>query len=131
MLMMNFGMIGGIFVQMSFVLGSSDKVMQLILYECKMKIEGGVKMPEAECQKGILEFKNVNFTYPCRDDVHVLKDVSFTVDAEKKRVIALCGTSGSGKSTCVAMCERFYDPDSGTVLFNGKDIRELEPKWYH
>ena len=53
------------------------------------------------------------------------------MDNEKNRIVALCGTSGCGKSTIISMIERFYDPDSGTILFNGRDIKELEPRWYH
>ena len=61
----------------------------------------------------------------------MLKGVSFTVDNQKNRVVALCGTSGCGKSSIVAMIERFYDPIQGEVLFNGINIKKLEPYWYH
>ena len=53
------------------------------------------------------------------------------VENNKNRVVALCGTSGCGKSTIISMIERFYDPNSGVVLFNGKNIKELDPRWYH
>ena len=61
----------------------------------------------------------------------MLKGVSIDVDSDKKRVIALVGTSGCGKSSIISMVERFYDPKEGSVLFNGKNIKELEPRWYH
>ena len=47
------------------------------------------------------------------------------------RVVALCGTSGCGKSSIISLIERFYDPEEGEVLFNGRNIKELDPKWYH
>jgi ABC-type multidrug transport system fused ATPase/permease subunit len=50
-----------------------------------------------------------------------------TVNNNEKRVVALCGTSGCGKSSIVGMIERFYDPASGEVLFNGINIKKLEP----
>jgi len=80
---------------------------------------------------GSLEVRNVEFSYPGKADVKVLKGVSFTVDNVKNRVVALCGTSGCGKSSIVSLIERFYDPSSGEVLFNGRNIKELDPKWYH
>ena len=72
----------------------------------------------------------MQFSYPSREDVKVLKGISFTLDPDRKRVIALCGMSGSGKSTTVSLIKRFYDPAHGRVLFNGKDIRDLDLSWY-
>ena len=43
----------------------------------------------------------------------------------------MCGTSGCGKSSIVAMIERFYDPIEGEILFNGFNIKDLDPRWYH
>jgi len=61
----------------------------------------------------------------------VLKGVSISVDNNKNRVVALVGSSGCGKSSIISMIERFYDPIEGSVIFNGKDIRSLDPRWYH
>ena len=63
--------------------------------------------------------------------MEVLKGISFELDPKKNRVIALCGTSGCGKSSTISLVERFYDPDHGQVLFNGRDVKELNPRWYH
>jgi ABC-type multidrug transport system fused ATPase/permease subunit len=60
-----------------------------------------------------------------------LKGVSIEIDNDKKRVVALVGTSGCGKSSIVSMIERFYEPQEGGVFFNGIDIRTLDPRWYH
>ena len=60
----------------------------------------------------------------------MLKGISLTVNNLRNRVVALCGSSGCGKSTIISLIERFYDPQSGGIYFNGQDIRELEPQWY-
>lgn len=54
-----------------------------------------------------------------------------TINITKNKVIALVGQSGCGKSSIISMIERFYDPSSGQILFDGRDIKELNPRWYH
>ncbi|MEU4563911.1 ABC transporter ATP-binding protein [Actinoplanes sp. NPDC023936] len=67
----------------------------------------------------VLEFRDVWFGYdPARP---VLRGISFAVPARGH--IALVGPSGAGKSTIFALAERFYEPDRGTVLLNGRDVR--------
>jgi ATP-binding cassette subfamily B (MDR/TAP) protein 1 len=76
---------------------------------------------------GEIEFRNVNFTYPSRPDVPILKNFCLKVPAGK--TVALVGESGSGKSTTVGLIERFYDCASGSVLIDGVDVKELNVKW--
>nr|XP_018672478.2 multidrug resistance protein 1A-like isoform X1 [Ciona intestinalis] len=77
--------------------------------------------------KGQIEFKNVDFTYPSRTDVQILHGVSFV--AESGKSVALCGQSGCGKSTCVQLIQRFYDPQNGIIELDGVDIRTLNVRW--
>jgi len=111
------------------VLGASDKVVDIIRAPVLIKSTGG-KRPEGEV-KGCITLKNIKFHYPAKKEVMVLKGVDIEVNNNERRVVALCGTSGCGKSSIISMVERFYDPIEGQVLFNGVDIRELDPKWYH
>ncbi|KAK3154339.1 hypothetical protein QOZ80_2BG0189270 [Eleusine coracana subsp. coracana] len=76
---------------------------------------------------GEVEFKNVQFCYPSRPGNPVFVDFSLRVPAG--RTVALVGTSGSGKSTVIALLERFYDPSAGVVTLDGVDIRRLRLKW--
>ena len=75
--------------------------------------------------------RDVEFSYPSKPTVGVLKGISFSVDTDRNRVVAICGHSGCGKSTVISLIQRFYDPDAGSILFNGEDLRDLDPKWYH
>ena len=69
---------------------------------------GGV---ELESVTGRVEMRGVDFAYPSRPDVPILRGFSLSVPAGK--TIALVGSSGSGKSTVVSLIERFYDPSAG------------------
>nr|WNT93874.1 putative ABC transporter [Emericellopsis sp.] len=69
---------------------------------------------------GQLEFRNVHFRYPTRPDRPVLRGVDILFKAGQH--IALVGASGCGKSTIIALLERFYDPEQGQVLVDGVDI---------
>lgn len=76
---------------------------------------------------GEIELKDVHFRYPSRPDVPVLRGL--TVRAPAGSHLALVGSSGSGKSTIIALLERFYDPDRGVVLLDGIDVRGLRLAW--
>ncbi|CAK8571635.1 unnamed protein product [Lathyrus sativus] len=88
------------------------------------KSESGL---ELETVTGLVELKNVNFSYPSRPEVQILQNFSLSVPSGK--TIALVGSSGSGKSTVVSLIERFYDPSSGEVLIDGYDVKTLKLKW--
>ena len=68
-----------------------------------------------------IEFKNVSFAY--NKDAKVLKDVSFT--AKQGEVTALVGISGSGKTSVLRLISRLYDYDTGSILIDGKDIKNV------
>ncbi|KAF8783918.1 hypothetical protein HU200_000368 [Digitaria exilis] len=76
---------------------------------------------------GEVEFKNVEFFYPSRPETPIF--VSFNLRVPAGRTVALVGSSGSGKSTVIALLERFYDPSAGEVTLDGVDIRRLRLKW--
>ncbi|KAB8349573.1 hypothetical protein FH972_023597 [Carpinus fangiana] len=83
--------------------------------------------PVTSCT-GRIEFRNVHFRYPTRPEQPVLRGLDLVV--EPGQYVALVGASGCGKSTTIAMLERFYDPQSGTVSLDGRDISELNLNAY-
>ena len=71
-----------------------------------------------------IEFKNVHFSYLKGDKGFLLKDINLTIP--KGKVIALVGKSGSGKTTLTDMLLRFYEPDKGEILIDGKNIQKIQ-----
>ncbi|KAJ3296002.1 ATP-binding cassette, sub-B (MDR TAP), member 4, partial [Blyttiomyces sp. JEL0837] len=76
---------------------------------------------------GVIEFKNIDFHYPQRPDVPILKN--FSLKIHPGQTVALVGGSGSGKSTIIKLLERFYNPVSGSVHLDNIDIRSLNVSW--
>lgn len=71
--------------------------------------------------KGEIEFRNISFRYPDGNEKHVLNDISFKIKPGEK--IALLGPSGSGKSTIISLLMRFFEPDEGEILLDGKSLK--------
>ena len=78
---------------------------------------------ERERVSGLLEVRNLNFTYPGTDR-QVLSDINFT--AKPGQMIALVGRSGSGKSTLAGLIPRFYHHNEGEVLLDGVEIADYQ-----
>ncbi|KAM6100785.1 LOW QUALITY PROTEIN: antigen peptide transporter 2 [Pterocles gutturalis] len=87
---------------------------------------GGTQAPTT--LRGHIAFQHVSFAYPARPE-HVLQDVSF--ELRPGEVTALVGLNGSGKSTCAALLERFYEPGAGEVLLDGMPLRDYEHHYLH
>ncbi|KAH9105638.1 hypothetical protein LEN26_009398, partial [Aphanomyces euteiches] len=80
----------------------------------------------ADCQ-GTIEARDLHFAYPSRPEDPILRGYSLTI--KKGETAAFVGASGSGKSTLVALLERFYQPTSGAIYLDGRDISTLQLKW--
>lgn len=76
---------------------------------------------------GTIEFKNVHFGYPKSPEIMVLRD--FTVKIDGGHTVGVVGVSGSGKSTLLSLILRFYDPVSGKILLDGKDLKQFNLRW--
>ncbi|OQR85633.1 ATP-binding Cassette (ABC) superfamily, partial [Thraustotheca clavata] len=77
--------------------------------------------------EGRIVFSNVNFHYPTRPDIPVLRNYNLTIEAGQ--TVAFCGPSGGGKSTVIALIERFYQQQSGSITLDGRELSSLNLPW--
>ncbi|CAN1238819.1 ABC transporter B family member 15 [Linum grandiflorum] len=105
---------------------AGERIQQVIKRVPKIDVEN----PEGESMekvRGEVEFRKVQFAYPSRPESIILED--FELKVESGTTVALVGGSGSGKSTVIALLQRFYDPTGGEILVDGVGIDKLQVKW--
>ncbi|MFF7637479.1 ATP-binding cassette domain-containing protein [Kitasatospora sp. NPDC008050] len=119
MLLMRMSRLGGIADQYQRTLASYDRIQRL--HALPVEAEGGDRALDPAEVRGEIVLDGITFAYPGRPAA--LGDLSLTVPAG--RVTALVGATGSGKTTIARLLMRFQDADSGRVLLDGQDIRDL------
>ncbi len=113
-------MVSFMFVMLPRASASAARIEEVLSIEPDIKDAPVVQSSDG--QKGYLEFKGVTFSYPGAAEP-AISDISFR--ARPGEVTAIIGGTGSGKSTLVNLIPRFYDPERGSILIDGVDIREL------
>ncbi len=112
--------LGSFYTDLLGAIGATERVREIL------SMDPEVDLAEAKSDvsklSGKIEYKNVSFAYPTRDDLIVLKDLNLKVEEGQK--VALVGQSGSGKSTIVQLLLRFYDLTGGEILVDGKNIND-------
>jgi subfamily B ATP-binding cassette protein MsbA len=98
---------------------AAERVFDVMDQPTEVEKLGALALPAA---KGNVEFRDVVFSYP-RTERPTLNHVNLSVTAGRN--IAIVGPNGSGKTTLANLLPRFYDPDSGQILIDGHDIREV------
>lgn len=123
------GMIGGaiaglgsLTTQLIGAVGATDRVFEILDQEPEIPMQKPAE--HYKRYKGNVTFSKVNFTYPARPDVQVLKNIDLHID--HGQTIALVGASGAGKSTITSLLLRLYENDDGTITIDGTDIRQLD-----
>jgi ABC-type multidrug transport system fused ATPase/permease subunit len=109
-----------LYSQIQKAIGATENLIDILDEKPELITEGLQK--EAGKVIGQVKFSEVSFSYPTRKDVTVLSDISFEVKQGEQ--VALVGPSGAGKSTIAALMFRFYQPDSGKILIDQKDISD-------
>ena len=113
-------MVSMMFIMLPRAEASAIRINEVLAIKPEIKDADQVK--QANEKKGYVEFKDVTFSYPGAEEP-VLSNISFS--AQPGQVTAIIGGTGAGKSTLVSLIPRFYDIDSGHILVDGVDVREL------
>jgi len=113
-------MVSMMFIMLPRAAASADRINEVLAIEPEIKDADQVK--QADEKKGYVEFQDVTFSYPGAEEP-ALSHISFS--AVPGEVTAIIGGTGSGKSTLVSLIPRFYDIDSGHLLVDGVDVREM------
>jgi ABC-type multidrug transport system fused ATPase/permease subunit len=114
----NIAGMAGVYTRLQKTIGAVENLL-LLLDEPTEAIEEEYVPDPAFSLHGQIAFDHVEFRYPSRQEVIVLKDVSFSV--KTGQLIAIVGPSGAGKSTIASLLLKFYEPTGGNILFDSRD----------
>ena len=118
--MMSVVMVAMIFVMVPRAEASADRIVEVL--ETEPVIEDKKDTVKAEAEKGHLQFKNVEFRYPGAEQP-VLSNINF--EARPGETTAIIGSTGSGQSALINLIPRFYDVESGEILVDGVNIKDM------
>src|SRR5579859_2964905 len=113
-------MVSMLFIMLPRAAASAERINEALAIAPEIKDAEQVK--RADEQQGYVEFQDVTFSYPGAEEP-ALANISFS--AKPGQVTAIIGGTGAGKSTLVSLIPRFYDIDSGHILVDGVDVREM------
>lgn len=119
--------LGNFYTELLGAIGATERIREILKDTSEVQVKNISKDAFAPL-KGNVAYQNVRFRYPTREDVEVLKGLSFEVKAGQK--VALVGPSGAGKSTIVQLLLKFYDIQDGDILVDGKSISDMETSEY-
>jgi ATP-binding cassette subfamily B protein len=121
------GGLGNLYTALTSAMGATERVQDILNRKTEVDVEKTELLPE-ERFDGAITYRGVEFAYPSRKDVEVLKGIDMHIQAGQK--VALVGGSGAGKSTIIQLLLQFYQVDKGQILVDGKDIYDYDLSKY-
>jgi len=121
------GSLSGVYEQLITALGATERVREILSDISEIEPQDDRQFKDQRL-KGDISFVDLQFSYPSRPDIDVLKGIDLSIQAGQK--VALVGASGAGKSTLIQMLLRFYSPENGDILVDGQSIRDYNLTHY-
>jgi ABC-type multidrug transport system fused ATPase/permease subunit len=118
----NIGGVASVITRMQRFVGATEDLFEMFHSE-EEKLEKIDKLPDEQVISGHIEFEDLSFYYPTREEEVVLEKIN--LDILPNQIVALVGSSGAGKSTLASLLLGLYLPTSGKLLFDGKDSRDF------
>ena len=119
--------LGNFYTELLGAIGATERIREILKEDSEIDVAGS-RAQEDVPLTGHIEYDAVQFSYPTRKDIPVLKGLSFVVEPGQK--VALVGTSGAGKSTIVQLLLKFYHIKGGDIRVDGRSISELNTTAY-
>ena len=115
------GSLPDLYANIQKAIGATENLMDIVNGQSELDLHPGTKKNKIT---GEIEFKEVKFSYPQRNDMEVLKSVSFNI--QPNQTFAIVGASGSGKTTITNLLLGFYKSDDGQVLVDGVSVNDYD-----
>jgi ABC-type multidrug transport system fused ATPase/permease subunit len=114
--------LGNFYAEIVSSIGATERIFDILKEESEIDVSGE-EPTQSHSLAGTISYRDVHFSYPTRTDIEVLKGINLDIVPGSK--VALVGASGSGKTTMVALLQRFYKLEMGRIEINGQSINEI------
>ena len=115
--------LGNFYSELVGAVGATERIREILSTPSETDERTGATT-QAGRLNGNIEFRDVQFSYPTRPDVPVLKNVNISIESGKK--VAIVGQSGAGKSTIMQLLLQFHKLDGGSISIDGKNIYDYD-----
>jgi ATP-binding cassette, subfamily B, bacterial len=116
------GGLGDIYAQLQKTIGASDRILEILGDPSEIDLTRDTSASTVNF--GQINVQDLEFSYPSRPSVQIIKGINFTIEPGQK--VAIVGTSGTGKSTLAQLLMRFYEPSSGSISLGDRSISDID-----